>query len=76
MWRVVLSFYIFQTFQIFVKQKYSDLNLCMENVQRRIQDLSEGYGRFIWEQKNPDLGRKRRASGEIFLKMDIFPVLD
>ena len=31
-------------------------------VQRWIQNLSEGAARFISEQKNPDLGTKRRAA--------------
>ena len=34
--------------------------------QGRIQDLSEGGARFIWEQKNPDLRTKGRAAGKNF----------
>jgi len=40
--------------------------------QRRIQDLSEGGVRFFSEQKNPNLGTKRREECEIFF---YFPVL-
>ena len=34
----------------------------MSDIQRRIQDFSEGGARFILEQKNPELGTKRRAA--------------
>ena len=37
-----------------------------QNQQGRIQDLSEGVRRFIWEQYYQDLGTKRRTPGEIF----------
>ena len=36
--------------------------------QGRIQNLSEGGARFISEQKNPELGTKRRFAGEMFLR--------
>ena len=44
----------------------------MSDIQGRIQDLSEGGARFILEQKNPELGTKRRAAGEkfFFLTLD------
>ena len=33
-----------------------------------IQDLSEGSARVISEQKNPDLGTKRRGTDKYFLR--------